>query len=353
MNARHCTALALATLPLFLASTPRGEVVAFKPEDGSRLSKELAIDLTFYLEDISVSQNGQELPPEMLGGAMDEGLVFKALIGVTDEYVKSARGRHLELLRTFDALSLEAGPESESESVDEFEKLEDTTVRFKWDEEEGEYARSFHESTGDEGLLEMLDPDMDFLGLLPEDEVETGDAWEVSGPRKLAAIFLPGGLLAAGPDDEKADEVLGMIREEIESQLSDAFENFAIRCTYKGARDEDGQEAGEIEFKFEGTGSLDLSDLLKELTDMQIEEAGGGDFSADVVAGLEIEVSGQGKLLWNLDSGRVFGFDMSSELMLTADVEADVEAMGQSMKMELSAEVSGEGKWKMTTSSGE
>ena len=63
MNIRRSFPLAAAlSVPLLLALHPRGDELSFSPEDGSTLSKELELDMTFNLEDISMTVNGQEMP---------------------------------------------------------------------------------------------------------------------------------------------------------------------------------------------------------------------------------------------------------------------------------------------------
>jgi len=338
-------ALPLLALPL-LAFVGRADKVTFQPEEGSSVSKELEFSATFYLDDMRMVVDGNEMPAEMMGGAMEEGLLIDMTVGVTDEYVKSGNNKVLELLRSYDELSMEAGPESQAENVDEFGKLEDTTVSFKWDEESGEYVKSFHESEGDVDLLENLEADMDFTALLPDGEVSEGDTWEVKG-KKLGGVFLPGGMPGgADMDEPEAEEFEELFKEEMESQLQTAFEDFAIKCTYVGTRDEDDVAVGVIEFKFEGDMEIDLADLIQQVIELQ---AGEMDFSADIAATVAAEFEGEGLLLWNMKAGHMHSFEMSGDLMITGDIEGDIDAMGEAHSVELSIEASGELAYGMTT----
>lgn len=342
--------LPLLSLPLF-AFTWSGDEVSFKPGEGLTVSKELSFETTFYLDDLTMSVDGQEMPPEALGGAMEEGILVNATIGVTDEYVKVAEGRALTLLRTFDELTLEAGPESEAENVDEFAELEDSTVLFKWDEDEGEYLKSYAgDEEGDEELLENLDIDMDLLALLPDDEVAVDDTWEIKG-EGLESIFFPGGMPGiTTPDEEGAEEMAALFKEELEAQFEEAFDDFVIRCKYVGSREEDEVEVGEIAFSYEGKASIDLSEMIQAAIDLQAGEMG---VEADVVATVDLEFEGEGTMLWNLAAGHVAGFDMKGDITVLADVEADIDAMGESHSMVMSAEVSGEAAWEMTAGADE
>lgn len=343
-----CSVPVLA-LPL-LAFSLRADEVSFHPAEGANLEKELTLTSTFFLDDLSVNMDGQELPPEMFADAMNEGLLFNAVIGVTDEYVATKDGKVMTLRRTYDSLSLEAGPESGAEDVEEFAELEDETVQFKWDDDSSEYAKSFHESEGDDSLLENLDVDMDLLALLPEGEVSEGDTWEVKGDQ-LATVFLPGGMPAApGADEEEAEEMAELFKEELETQFKEAFGDFAVQCKYTGNREEGEKSVGVIEFKFEGKASIDLSQLIQEVIDAQAGDMG---VEADVSASIDLEFEGEGTLLWNLEGGHVNHYEMDGTLTMLADVEADVDAQGESHTAEISAEVSSEMKWVMDASGGD
>lgn len=342
---KKLTVLALATAAVAsLASwSYRADSLAFAPEDDTSVDKQLTFDMTVYMDDLSMLVDGNDMGGMMMG-ELDEGLLFNAVVGVTDRYVKVAEGRASELLRTYNSLSLEAGPESQSESVDEFADLEDTTVRFKWDEEEGAYVKSFHESTGDDALLENLDVDMDLTMLLPDHEVEPDEKWEVRG-EKLATFFLPGGMVMGSPDEEEATEVMEIVKQELETQFDEAFEEFAIVCRYVGVREEEDKKLGEIAFEYEAEASIDLSNLLQTILEMQAQEV---EMDASILATLDIELSGEGTLTWDMAAGRVAGFHNSAEITVLADVEADIDAMGEAHTAELSAELSGTAEWQMT-----
>ena len=345
MNAKKTLPLALPALVLpLLALSMRADEVSFHPAEGVTVNKELNFNTTFYVDDLSVVVDGQDMSG-MLGEAMDEGLLIDATIDVTDEYVSAEAGKIVSLLRSYNSLSLEAGMESDAEVVDDFAKLEDSAVSFKWDEETGEYVKAFHESTGDDDLLEKLTADMDFLALLPSGEVSEGDTWDVSAD-DLASIFLPGGMVAAPSGDmEGQEEMAELFEEELTSQLEDAFEDFMIQCKYIGTQDEDGVEVGKIEFKYEGNASIDLSNLIQEAIELQGDEMG---IEADITATMDFEFDGEGVLLWNLKAGHTADFEMTGEITVMADVEADIDAMGESHTAEFSAEISGEAEWKMS-----
>jgi len=256
----------------------------------------------------------------------------------------------LQLLRSFDELSMEAGPESQAENVDEFGELEDTTVSFTWDADSGEYVKAFHESEGEEDMLENLEADMDFMALLPSGEVSEGDTWEAKG-KDLGGIFLPGGVPgSASMDDAEAEEFEELFKEEMEAQLETAFEEFAISCTYMGTKEEGEVAVGVIEFKFEGDMEVDLAELIQQVIELQ---AGEMDFSADIAAMVAAEFEGEGVLLWDMKGGHMHSFEMSGDLMVTADIEGDIDAMGEAHSVEMAVEASGELSYSMESSKDE
>ena len=344
---RQRTALATSALalPLLVAFGARADKLAFGPEDGSTLDKSLSVDMSFYVEDLSMIVDGQDMGGMMMG-ELDEALTVNFLIEVTDEFVSSANGKHMELLRTFNTITAEGGTESEREEADGMDELEDETIRFKWNEEEGVYEKTYHESEGDEELLEELEVDMDFLALLPDGEVSAGDSWEMDSDGAIS-LFMPGGFPGSGAS-EGDDEASELFKQELEPQLEEAFGDFVVTCTYVGQREEGDATYGEISFEYEGEGAIDLSELFMSIIDLQAE---GNDIEidADITAGLDLSFEGRGTLLWDQAAGTVHSYEMTSEMVLLADLTAAIDVMGQSQEIEASAELSGSGEWSLTT----
>ncbi|MFT7485179.1 MAG: hypothetical protein ACI9F9_001026 [Candidatus Paceibacteria bacterium] len=349
MNLKKTSIAALLLLPLPLVGfISRGDAVAFEPAEGTSVSKSLTLEATFYLDDMSMVVDGQEMPGDMFGGGMDQAMLVSVAMGVTDEYVKSGSNRMQSLLRTYDDLSLEVGVESDSQDVEKFGDLEGSTVSFKWDDESDEYTKSFHESEGDEAILEALEADMDFLALLPEGEVSEGDTWEVKG-EGLHSIFFPGGMPvdpSGGETAADAQEMAELFKEELEGQLKEAFGEFTVECTYKGASNRGDTRLGTIAFKFEGEADIDLTEVVMAAIELQGGEMG---IEADLTATLGLEFDGEGTLIWGLADGHVSNFAMESELIVNVAVDGEVDAMGESHSFDLSAEVSGEATWSMET----
>lgn len=327
-------ALPLAVIPFFSA-----DELAFRPAAGTSVGKELTIDLELAIDDVSVSMNGQELPPEMLGELGDEKLLVHVLLEVTDKYVSAKDGRPTDLLRTFDDLSAKVEFGDNAESTDGPDELKGKTVRFLWNDGEQRYDKSFHESTSEEAKLEALSEDMDLRLLLPTKKVSDGDTWEVAG-EKLAPLFMPGGF-ASGEDE---DEETAAIEEEIRSQLAAFVKDFKVVCKYAGQREDGDVRAAEIQFTFEGAPKLDMGRVIEEVAAAQ-----GDAPDAEVTAVVAATIKGEGTLQWNVAAGHVHAFEMQSDLALDLDMSADVNEEGQAFKLVIGAAASGGVKWKMST----
>lgn len=331
--------LALA-LPL-LAFQPAPEGLTFGPEKDTSVSKSFSMKADFTVEDLYVSFGGQEMPPEAMG--MEEEQMNAAAdmqVSVTEKYVKSADGKPVQLLRTFDELFLELSGGGETEEVDEFAELEGETVEFSWNEEDEEFAVAFHESEGDEELLAPLNNDMDLRVLLPDGSVDTGDTWQISS-KELYPFFFPGGLarIPSGDDGLPAD-----IEEALWGQLESLAESFKVRCTYKGSRDAGGTEVGEIFVEMSGTASVDMGDLITTIAEQSGEMPEG-----EIAADMEIELKGEATLLWNLAGGHVHSFEMNAETNIAVDVEVSMDVEGQQFEIAVQAELAGNAEWELTT----
>ena len=334
----------LALLPLTLAFAPRADEIGFAPEDDSTTTRSLAIDVALFFDDLRVVVDGQEMPVPM--DELGSGLVFNIAMDVADRFVKSSDGRPIELVRTYESLSMQGGHEGETESMDEVDEIVDKPIRFLWDDEEGEHVASWADTTAtaSDELLESLDVDMDFRMLLPSGEVSKGDTWTVKGT-ELAWLFLPGGM-PAGSEEADDDEMFAMIEESLEAQMEESFRDFEVVCTYNGAREEGDTRVGDITFTYRGAATIDLGDIIDQVVADQGGEMG---IEADVTASVKLEFDGTGGLLWDLGTRRAHSMHMASEMSMLVDVEADIAAAGEEHSIEASMELSGNGKWNMTT----
>ena len=340
----HTSLRPLLLAPLLLALAPVADEIAFHPAANTEVGKKLTVAIELKVEDASFTVNGESMDQ----GAMSlegQDMLFDLVVGVTEKYVESRDGHPIDLLRTYDDLTFSAEVGDEKQEPDEVPKLQGKTVRFKWNEEEKGYDRSWHEGEGPADKLESLSDDMDLRLLLPTKKVAVGDTWQVAG-ESLLPLFLPGFSGGDfGPDEVEGDgaKFLEAFEEELGDQFAAAAKSFQVRCTYKGERDEGGVKTAEIGFDFAADPKFDLAGLIDRLAREQGEQM--PDF--DVEAELGFGVKGEGTLLWNPAAGHLHAFDMQSDLTLSANVDASMEQQGQQMEIAFEVGLGGKATWKL------
>lgn len=342
--------LALLASPALLAFVPQTAKVSFHPDEGATLEKTFEFELDMMMDDLSVMVDGMDMGG-MLPIEEDPAINAHMTMVISDEYVGMGSGRPTELVREFKEMTVdyEATPgESGSESADDIEGMR---VRFKWNDEDGGYDVTFadEDSDRDPEMLDSLGEDMDLRALLPESaDVSEGDTWEVA-EGDVAGVLMPGldmtrAMGAAGAQDmpEEAAMIFDMLSEQIE-----AFpKSYEITCEYKGARDVDGTQIGAIQVKIEGTGEIDFSEVIME----GIAQQGGGEVDADIShADFQIELDGEGTLLWNLEAGHLHSFEMSTEMTLIFEAGGAVDAQGESHDFDAAIEFGGGITWTIET----
>lgn len=333
-----------------------GEKLAFQPTAGSSLTKSYTIGGDFSLDDISLIVDGQDIGGMM--GDMDINVKQESRIEVTDSYKAVASGRPTELLRTFEAISgsmhmeMSAAPEDIPE-ITSGSTLEGKTVAFKWNDEKQAYELSFHESSGDEELLEGLEEDMDLRVFLPSSEVAADESWTVE-LEQLTCLLMPGGNLRLMPEDaEMDDEGLEMFEDFMNGfgeEFGDQLEG-ECTCTFKGTREEDGAQLAEVGIELEVATTLNLSEFLDKAIRAVIEENDPGvsvEFTLDT-ADLSVDYEGSGTLLWNLAAGRVHSFQLSGDATIGFDLGVSVEAEGESHDVSAALELAGSLREDVTT----
>jgi hypothetical protein len=332
---------ALALSPLLLALAPVASDVSFRPTDGSEVTRDYSIEVSFELGDLSVVVDGQDmsemLPADFEGSA-------ELMMKVTESFVRSAEGRPLELIRTYEELSGQAEAMGESQSMENVEELEGKSVRFEWNDDEGEYDVSFHESDGDSEALEGLTPDMDLRALLPGKEVDEGDVWTVDA-RDLASVLLFGNKMEAG--DDELDE---MFETELMPQFEAMLDDVTTTCEYQGEREIDGRRVGAISVAMSGDGLVDLAAVI-----LQAVGVDGGEMEIDIdveVAEMSMSVEAEGEMLWDLESGHLHAFQMSGDMEFLVEVSIAADFGGDSHYADADAELLGEATWKVAPSDG-
>jgi hypothetical protein len=331
--------LALVALPLSLALTPWSADLDFKPEDGSKAKRHYSVELDFELGDITVVADGQDLS-EMVPGDFEATVEIK--VQTNDHFVRTAGGRPLELIRTFDALEGEVSGMGESQPIDGLGDLVGKSVRFLWNEDDEDYDVSYHEGEGDADMLTALAADMDLSVLLPGRSVAEGDTWTVSA-EALEKILLFG----THPDTSDADEMAQLIEAELVPQFEKLMESFETTCEFKGEREVEGRKLGVIALNMHGEGVIDLEPVI--LAAVEAQDA-GVEIDMDIQAAqLKLSFTGKGEALWDMSRGILSGFDLGADMEFVMDLALSADVQGESHELEADAELLGRGVWKVRT----
>lgn len=316
--------LTIPTIALVLAAfLPAADEMRFAPEEGSSLTKTFVAESKMTSESFRITMDGREIPSEMIGElelSIDSSETFE----FSDEYQKLGKGRPEKLKRTIEkaegtqSQTMKGMPGGEDGGTEQKEervsKLAGKTVLFTWNAEKDAFDKKFHESLGDDALLEKLEEDIDLRGFLPEKGVAEGDTWEIE-PKAFNVVVQPGGDLAMAKKDEEtsADKPDGP-----GAQMAENLKGKAT-ATYKGTRDVDGVKCGVIEIKAE----------LETSAEFTPEEAPGGEAKAELKATMELE----GEVLWDLAAGHVHAADIHGSQSATMKITASMEMGGQAHSM--------------------
>jgi hypothetical protein len=344
MKTQRFSSARAVVAPLVLALAFASDEVSFHPKSGSELSKKLKVELELELKSMSVKEDGESVPAEDLPLGDESKAAIEMSIGVTDKYVDTKDGKPLDLLRTFDALALDARLGDEKKSVEEFKAIEGKTVRFKWNDDSKAYDKSFHESKGDDEELASLSEDMDLRVLLPDKKVSSGDTWDVAAER-LLPLFVPGGLAVHAGKGEGAEQFKA-IADGIREKALPSLKDFKVHCKYKGAHEDGGVKVSEIQLTFDDKASLDVSDIVARLS--ELEDSAGP--KPDVTMSIRVGLKGEGVLLWDQAAGHVHSFEMQADIDADVEGRIRVEMEGEHSEIAMTASVGGHGRWELAPS---
>ena len=261
------------------------ETLAYDPEEGVVLERTFEAFAEYELVEVAYGEEAHEVPSEFAYG-------YESLerIVVTDEILEVEDGRPLELVRTFDELSQESTfRTSENDGGEEFERtlvsdLEGVTVRFLWDEDaEAYFAEPADQDDLDDDVLDWLLEDMDLRLVLPDEEVEVGDTWEID-PAAYLSVMWPGGLLDFYDEDEEE----GVDTREIDEGSIENLEGEG-EATLDEIREEDGVQLAVISISLE----------IETQSFMEFEDAEGRETYQAYASSRDIG----GIVYWDLERG--------------------------------------------------
>jgi hypothetical protein len=339
---------ALLLSPTVLASPLAETTISFTVSEGATNTKTYKGTVELTLDSLDMTMNGQA-PPMM--PEMDMSVTSNTEIVVSDEYLAMRESAPGKLKRSFDTLSAHTDMHMEIDMMgttnstdtpmESASELEAKAVVFAWNEEEGEYQAAFPEEGGDDELLEGLEEDMDLREFLPAGPVEEGAEWSIP-PSAIARILAPGGNLKLVPEEMDMDSPMGMNSNM--GSMSDWFTESIqgeVTAKYAGTRDtEDGVKVAVIEVRVEVSNAVDLTEMVEAaMEDVELPPE-AGDMDIDHLD-LELDLTGEGTILWNLAAGRFQSMDLSGDLSMMMNIGMAISAQGMDMDIEQTIEMSG------------
>src|SRR5262245_3648373 len=294
--------LLLPPLALFLlaSSAPDEIALRYAPEEGTVLARTFLAEAQYHLADMSASIDGEALerPDEL----PDYKMGFEEHIAVTDTVRSLAAGRPAELVRTFTELSQEStdsvGDEATKSSLTSH--LQGRSVLFRWDDDEERFTAEANDGEDlDDSVAAWLAEDMDLRLVLPKDEVEVGDEWEVD-PKLYLAFMWPSGLLdfQAEGEDEPSEDDRASSRQTIERLEGSGH------ARLEEVREEDGVRVAVLHVELEITTGSDS--VLPAVSEDEVERP-------EIKIEVEIERKIEGTILWEFDHGHALSAELECE----------------------------------------
>ncbi len=341
--------LSLSSLPLLALGGAPADTIAFAPEAKSSVTKTCLTDLEVSVSDFTLVLTPADLEvPEM---TVDTRWTRK--VRVTDDYLSTKDGRPRELERTYDEIAFELeceltvddqGNTGEGSGAGTSE-IAGKEVRFVWDEGDEDYDKSYVGEEGDVDLLDGLAEDMDFRALLPEDEVDPEEEWEIA-PTDFLATIVPGGDLGIEmeldpPEGDPRLDIVG-IDPRTSAELADFLggdTSGEVTAKYGGTREEDGRKLAVIDLEVDVASEKDATDTMTER--WGDDPAGDGTELTMEKAAFGLELEGVGELVWDVGAGRIHSYRFQGDIHLTLEESFSVDDDGNLIEVECMLELEG------------
>ena len=338
--------------------------LAYSPEAGATDSQYWEVSHTLEVQEVeaSLSDDSDVQVPELeMRTSRTRALTLDQV------HEASAKGAPTSLRRTF--VEVEEGLtgtfQIPSDGLDELvdaaidSPLEDLGVRLAWDPSKAEWTRTFVDEDGEEAdgeadLLVGLQADAHLGGILTAlGDVKVGERFD-AGPRTLLALVVPGGDLGApiecSPAGDRGmepimaglDPLLGMDLYDILAGEAEGGLEGEIGCRVLEVTE---GKSAKIELTVDVTATRDVADRVAPWTDSMPEGTSATVVKADATMGF----TGEGTLLWNLESGLPAKLELNLELSYGLEREAEIEIPGSEvLVLSTSFQFGGELTSKMT-----
>ena len=323
-------ALFLGFALLALGARGAREELAFAVPAATTLERALESAFTLDLAQMSLSMDGEEIPPEILG-EFDVHIEHTERYTITDVFEAVDGARPTRLLRTFDELGAEERSRTTTEQGEqsddsEYESaLEGQSVLFTWDAEAEAYEVDW--ASGSEGEAELLEPlreDLDLRGFLPAEAVAEGESWDVD-VAAFHAVLEPGGDLALLDPEAEAEP------DSSEDQALRENLTGSVRATFAGVTEEEGRRLARITLAVEAQ-----TFAAQPLGSDDLPEGGEGTSRSDV------EFRLQGELAWDLAGGHPHALELGGQYEVQSVFELRGEYEGESFEQRQTMEFGGE-----------
>lgn len=321
MKSRSLVFLPLA-LPLLAATLPAHlDTIQFQPREGLVLTK------TFSMTTEVESSMSSERSSSTSTSSSERSLV------VTDRVVAHEDERVTKLERTFDEISVETesahdfGGQTSDFTSSADSELSDETVVFVWDEDEEEYVVESEDA--DDDLLVDLKYDYDFVALLPGDDVDEGDEWEIE-LEDFEAMMNPwdGVPLEWERSDGEVVEA-SADSEGVEPEIDESKDG-EITARYAGTREVDGVTYAVIEIE----GEIDT----ERTVDFSREDDRTSSTSHQETSETRTI---EGVALWQVEGGHLHSLEIEFELSGSETMESTFRFGDREFNNESETDVSG------------
>jgi hypothetical protein len=309
---------------------------------GETRTRTMSATRTMELVDMKMTFNGEDVS-EMIGEV--NGTSTDAFEAVLVDTIETAEeGRATKLTRRYEKLEgssqMEGGPMGAEGSESTLASdLTGESVIFTFDAEADEYTPAFPEgSTADAALLEDLECDLEFAGLLPKEAVAVDATWDIELV-VFRDVIEPGGEMHLEPTDAGENEMENPLENnDVEPTLEGTFKGKLLSID-----ESEGGRTATIELEFDIESHLDVSDGLEPMT----QESDMGEFTITPIAiVVDRTAKGKGKLVWNLDRGCLVSFELNADVTEVNKTDVEIEfgeetmEQGQEMTQEGVIEVS-------------
>ena len=316
--------------------TPQDEPVVTAPSvtltandvEGADVRTEVSIALDLELVESRSTQNGEDVPAEMMP-SIERMTSESSSVVIVDAIGDVADGVAVRWTRTFEEIegtsqfdfSMEGAEEFGEEPVSETKEIDTTlsgaSLEFTREDDEVKVEVADGSSV-DEDDMHDLEADTSFAFLLPDAAIEEGDTWKVdpSGLERLLHLTEDVAGVRPGGFNHVADEV--------EPEHRGDFE-----LAYSGTVDHGGRTLTVIELTVDVTSEMTFEpefELMVEGGDDDIEEIAPDETTSTTT----FAATGAGKLLWDAKAGHLVELNLNLDLTVTTEqsMSFDVPEMG-------------------------